>query len=120
MNAEDTLALQIKLLKLPVPERQFAFAKSVGRRYKADFAWPDFGLIAEVQGGLWVLGRHSRPLYVWREWRRTMIAQLLGYKVLFFATEEVHDGTAVNAIHQVLADPAAAAKWMAGLPDPRK
>lgn len=56
---EDAVATRIKQLGLPEPVRQFPFKGLSGkRRFKCDFAWPDHGVIMEVEGGTFVRGRH--------------------------------------------------------------
>lgn len=52
--------LACKAVGLPMPEAEFAFAKHLGRRFRADFCWPPERVILEVEGGTWVQGRHSR------------------------------------------------------------
>jgi hypothetical protein len=31
-----------------------------GRRFRLDYAWPDHRIGLEVQGGIWIRGKHSR------------------------------------------------------------
>ena len=40
----------------PVPEFKFHPV----RRWRIDFAWPDQHLALEVDGGVWIQGRHTR------------------------------------------------------------
>jgi very-short-patch-repair endonuclease len=57
-NWEETLALQIRALRLPVPSREFRFDDT--RRWRFDFAYPEIKLAIEVDGGTWTQGRHTR------------------------------------------------------------
>jgi hypothetical protein len=43
---------------LPVPQEEYRFHTK--RRWRFDFAWPQFGIALEVEGGIWTGGRHSR------------------------------------------------------------
>lgn len=43
-------------IKAPVCE----FHHIPGRRFRLDYAWPDYRIGLEVQGGIWTRGRHSR------------------------------------------------------------
>ncbi len=43
---------------LPAPVEQFVFAPP--RRFRADFAYPDCGLLIECEGGVWSGGKHGR------------------------------------------------------------
>ena len=53
---EDALAFQVKLAKLPTPEREYKFHPS--RRWRFDFAWPALYLriAVEVEGAIFVAG----------------------------------------------------------------
>jgi len=61
-NLEEQLLLSIRANGLPEPEREFMFAKQVGRKFRADFAYPEHHLLIECEGGVWVRGRHNRPI----------------------------------------------------------
>jgi hypothetical protein len=43
---------------LPVPKREFKFYPT--RKWRFDFAWPDKLLAVELEGAVWVQGRHTR------------------------------------------------------------
>lgn len=47
---EDELAALIRRLPLPAPVAQMSIATSTGARYRPDFAWPQWRLIAEADG----------------------------------------------------------------------
>jgi very-short-patch-repair endonuclease len=63
--AEDALAWQLRAARLPDPVREHQFAPP--RRFRWDFAWPDHRVAVEVDGGLFVNGRHSRGAGVERD-----------------------------------------------------
>ncbi len=49
---EDTpIELQIKAWRLPEPETEYHFAASLGRKWAADYAWPEWKILFEVEGG---------------------------------------------------------------------
>ena len=50
---------------VPAPQAEFRFAPP--RRWRFDFAWPLHALALEVQGGLFVRGRHSRGAALLKE-----------------------------------------------------
>ena len=43
---------------LPMPTQEYRFAAP--RRWRWDFAWPDRKVALEVNGGVWIRGKHSR------------------------------------------------------------
>ena len=54
---EDDFAFAVKAHKLPAITRKFLFAqKTLGRKWEADFAYPEFMLLIEIDGGVWRRG----------------------------------------------------------------
>ena len=54
---------QLKAEGLPRPDKtEFSFAKNIGRKWRADFAWSSIKLIVEIEGGEFINGRHNRNL----------------------------------------------------------
>lgn len=66
---------------LPEPVAEFRF--SPPRRWRFDWCWPSEKLALEVQGGLFVGGRHSRGPALLKEHEKLNTAAALGYRVLF-------------------------------------
>jgi len=99
---EDALAFQIKAAKLPTPEREYAFAKAIGRRWRFDFAWPERKVAAEVEGAIFVGGRHNRALGMMADMEKYNAAALLGWVVLRVAGPHVKSGEALEWIEGLL------------------
>jgi very-short-patch-repair endonuclease len=99
---ERTLETQIKQVGLPDPVQEFHFAKHLGRRYRADFAYPQFGLLIEVEGGTWTRGRHTRGGGFEKDCEKYNLAAELGYKVLRFTGAMVEDGRAITTIEKMI------------------
>ena len=98
---EELLAFQIKAADLPKPEREFMFAKP--RRFRADFAWPDFKLLVEIDGGLYQSRSGHRSVKgVKRDMVKGNLAALQSYVYLRFNAEQIHDGSALDIIELVL------------------
>src|SRR5260364_426939 len=57
---EAQFALRVRVAKLPEPQREYRF--DADRRWKFDFAWPDWKIAVECEGGIWTQGRHTRAL----------------------------------------------------------
>jgi len=93
---EDLLAEQIRLMELPIPERQ---AKLVpGRKFAFDFSWPRQKLAVEVQGGTWVKGAHSSGAGIERDCEKAALALLAGYRTLAVTGGQVRSGQALTWI----------------------
>lgn len=99
-HLEDTLAAHIKLLGLPEPIREYAAIP--GRRFRWDFAWPQFRLLLEVQGGTWGKGgkggpsAHSGGLAASRDCEKGNLATCAGWRTLNVTTDQIRKGEAVR------------------------
>lgn len=97
---ERALETQIVQLSLPTPRREFEFHPR--RKFRADFAWPSYGLIVEVDGGVWSDGRHTRGEGYTRDCEKQAEAVLLGYQYLRFTPAQVESGYAAGVIERIL------------------
>ncbi|WP_018693560.1 endonuclease domain-containing protein [Algicola sagamiensis] len=113
-NLETALALHIRAMKLPEPQREFRFHPT--RRWRFDFAWPDLKIAVEVEGGTESHGqrrtvqgrittlksRHLTPSGFKEDCHKYNQAALLGWRVLRFSGAMVKSGEAIEAIQQTL------------------
>ena len=84
---EDSFYAECQLFRLPIPERQFKFHPT--RKWAFDFAWVEFRVAAEIQGGTFVGGAHSRGGGLLNDHEKINEAQLLGWRVFQFSSPEV-------------------------------
>ena len=100
---EQAFFWQCVVNKLPKPERQHLFAPR--RKYAFDFAWPQWKLAVEVEGGIWRRGggAHSHPTAIIRDIVKHNLATDLGWRVYRFTTDQVQSGEAINHMARVLA-----------------
>lgn len=82
------------------PEREFRFDPN--RRWRLDFAFRDKMLAVEVEGGLWIAGRHSRGSGMGKDFEKYNRATILGWRLLRYTTEMVIDGTAICEVLEIL------------------
>lgn len=94
---EEEFAIHLKALKVPAPIRQFRYLPK--RKCQADFAWPEYKLIVEIQGGTWINGGHSRGTGYAKDCLKYNAAQLLGWKVLCFTCDHIKNGIAAQTIN---------------------
>lgn len=106
---EHEFEFQCRAHDLPAVVTQFAIANSLDllnkrRRYRFDFGFPDFNLLVEINGGIWLSGggAHSHPLDVERNQRKQNDATLWGYYVLQFTPDEVTNRHAISFTQKVL------------------
>jgi len=94
------LLIHLLSVGVPKPEREYKFAP--GRRYPADFAWPQYKLLVEVEGGTYINGRHTRGVGYANDCRKYNLAALLGWTVLRYTTDMVKSGEAVRGIEEFI------------------
>lgn len=101
---EALLLLHIRAEGLPEPRREYPFAAPVGRKFRADFAYPYQRLLIECEGGVWLdKGGHSTGDGITRDCHKQNLATLLGFRVLRFTAAMVEDGTAIEILRAALA-----------------
>ena len=66
------------------------------RRWRFDFANPEYKVAIEFEGGIWTGGRHTRGTGYKNDCDKYNAAQLLGWRVLRYTTS--------HTLEQVLAD----------------
>jgi len=98
---EELLAVHLSGANCPVPERQYRFDPH-GRRFLLDFAWPEFMVAVEVQGGQWTQGRHNRPEGYESDCEKRNLATFQGWRVYYFTGRQVTSGEARDYILKVL------------------
>lgn len=72
-------------LGIPAPENEYQFAAP--RRWRFDFAWPGAKIAVEVEGGIFIRGRHVRPLGYINDIEKYNRAAILGWQVLRWAPQ---------------------------------
>ena len=72
------------------------------RKWRFDFAWPDRLIAAEVEGGTWAGGRHSRGQGFEDDCEKYNRAAQLGWRVFRFTGGMVRDGRAFAMLNDVL------------------
>ncbi|BDM64565.1 hypothetical protein NFHSH190041_20170 [Shewanella sp. NFH-SH190041] len=97
---EETLALQIRALKLPEPVREHRF--HAVRKWRFDFAWPELMLAVEVEGGAWSGGRHTRGSGFTKDLEKYSEAMSLGWIVYRVDAALINSGRAIEVIGQLV------------------
>ena len=98
-NLRLQLLLQhLKEHKIPSPEIEYTFAP--GRKWRFDMAWPGGKLAVEIEGGMWIGGRHTRPSGYLKDLEKYNRAAILGWKLLRVTYDQIEDGSAADLIRQ--------------------
>lgn len=69
----------------PIPEYKFHHA----RKWRADYCWPIYKIIVEIEGGIWTKGRHTRGSGYLADMEKYNAAALLGFAVLRYAPDQL-------------------------------
>lgn len=94
------LVKQCALLKLPAPVVELRFHPV--RKWRFDVAFEAAKLAVEVEGGVYIAGRHSRGQGLEADAEKYAEAAILGWTVLRVTPRQVKNGQAVNWIERWL------------------
>jgi hypothetical protein len=92
---------QCQLSGMPMPVMEYRFHPV--RRWRFDYAWPAQKLAMEIQGAVFVQGRHTRGAGLRKEYEKLNAAAADGWRVLFILPEQIANGAAVQAVEAALA-----------------
>lgn len=102
---QENLSLLLALLayeKLPTPDMHVRFAKP--RRWAVDLMWPaPLMVVCEVEGGVWVQGRHTRGSGFIGDIEKYNELAIRGYLLVRVTYAMIADGRAVEVIRRALA-----------------
>jgi hypothetical protein len=96
---EETLALHLRADGI---EFQREVELVPGRKWRWDFWLRDADLAIEISGQIWQKGGHSNGAGLLRDYRKNNTLVLRGGKCLYFATEQVLSGEAIDCIRAAL------------------
>ena len=72
----------------PAPKREFRFHPS--RMWRFDFAWPDYKIAVEIDGGMFIPhGRHQQGRQFTKDCEKMRQATILGWRVLKYTTVDL-------------------------------
>src|SRR6056297_3547768 len=72
-----------------IPEPVYEYRFHPTRKWRMDMAWIDQKVFLEVQGGIFVRGRHSRGAAMLKEWEKINTASSMGWRVLYCQPSDV-------------------------------
>ena len=99
-DLEASLLQQICWAGLPAPETEYYAIPE--RKFRWDGAYPEIGLLYEVQGGIWQKGGHSTGTGITRDCEKNNLAVQNGWRVLYFTGDMVNSGEALRVIEKEL------------------
>ncbi|MEN2997553.1 MAG: hypothetical protein ABDH28_00725 [Brevinematia bacterium] len=78
-----------------VVEKEYRFAIHRGFGYRFDYAIPSIKVAIEIEGGVYIYGRHNNPIGYTEDVIKYNIATLEGWRVYRFTTEMLRKGMVV-------------------------
>lgn len=99
-NWSRRLLTQCQALKLPIPSLEYLFHPV--RRWRFDCVWVEAKIAVEIEGGLWVNGRHNRAQGFLADMMKYNEATRLGWRVYRFSPSQVKKGMAVLYVGRIL------------------
>ena len=84
---EERFLFLWRLAKGPALEREYRF--DARRRWRADFAQLEARVLIEVEGGIWVNGRHNRAAGFNADLAKYLEAGLLGWQVFRLGPDQI-------------------------------
>jgi very-short-patch-repair endonuclease len=109
MNNADELIFfaSLKIYNIDIPIKEYLFAKELKRKFRFDYCYPDVMLAIEIEGGIWINGRHNRASGFIKDIEKYNTACMLGYRVLRFTIQDLKKiatyETIVATIHNIKA-----------------
>jgi len=92
--------VQCRAAKLPVPVPELRFAPP--RRWRFDWAWPAQRLALEVEGGVFIRGRHSRGAGMVKDMEKYNAATTAGWRLLRVTPKQIASGEALDVAAKAL------------------
>jgi hypothetical protein len=65
-----------------IPRPRFEFSHIPSRRFRLDIAWPSQRIGIEVQGGIWIQGKHGRGSGIRKDMDKRNLQIIGGWRVL--------------------------------------
>jgi hypothetical protein len=91
----------VRRAQLPTPTPEYLFHPV--RKWRIDWAWPDYRVGLEVDGGIWHNGRHTRGAGWLKDSEKLNCAAALGWRMLRVTPAQLHDLTTITLVADCLA-----------------
>ncbi len=86
-------------LAAPVAEHKF----HPERKWRQDFAWPEYRVCMEVEGAVWTNGGHSRGSGKIRDHEKFTAAAVLGWRILYCQPSDLMTAKTIQSIRSAIA-----------------
>ena len=83
---------------IEIPEREYRFHPT--RRWRFDLAFVKSKVAIEIEGGIWIMGRHNRGLGMIKDMEKYNEAMYYGSYMARFTPKMVKDGSAMQFLNR--------------------
>lgn len=83
---------------MPLTEHRF----HVTRRWRFDYAWPDYQVALEVEGGVWVGGRHTSGAGFVKDMEKYNEAACMGWRIIRCQPKQLCTMQTVDTLRRAL------------------
>jgi len=84
---------------IPVPQPEYRFDKV--RKWRLDYAWPDVFLAVEIEGAVWINGRHTRGAGYVKDMEKYNALNVQGWTLLRYEPRKI-DYQTIALVYQRL------------------
>lgn len=92
------LVLMRHMMRVPQPEYKF----HPTRKWRFDYAWPEYKLALEVDGGIWTQGRHTRGSGRLGDMEKFNHAAMLGWRILYVTPQQLCTAQTADMIRKAM------------------
>lgn len=100
VDPEKVFRALLKQEGIPAPVSEFVFAPP--RKWRFDYCWDGMGVALEVEGGLWIQGRHSRGAGMLNDMEKYNRAAVLGWAVLRVSPDNLCSRETIEMLRKML------------------
>jgi hypothetical protein len=90
-TATGPLVLYCRAAGLPEPVCEHRFHPT--RKWRFDYAWPEHLIAVEVEGGVFIQGRHSRGVGMLADMEKYNCAAVAGWRILRYTPKTLRQAT---------------------------
>lgn len=84
----------------PVPEHRFA----PPRKWRFDWAWPDYRVALEIEGGVFIRGRHSRGAGMQKDMEKYNRAACLRWRIIRCTPKQFASGEILDTLKEAIGE----------------
>jgi very-short-patch-repair endonuclease len=100
MTSPDIFIELCKRMGLPAPIAEHRFHPV--RKWRFDFSWPEYRLAIEVEGGIYIRGRHTTASGFLKDMEKYNAAACMGWRVLRVTPKSILTLTSIQLIKDAL------------------